>query len=170
MKRVPSNHGSLNTHYHQYSHSGLFAARLVGGASISYLFQFVPVNPGQRFEFRIYLAKIGIAPSPPVSISVGYYNEAKNFLGYGFVTSIQKNLLAGADENDWLRSIRQLIGTRRYREHLFSLINCPNPEAPISRRRYFFTGSASGTLGAITDYAYFYNKSDQIVHINEKVS
>ncbi len=155
----------------QYSHSGLFAARLVGGASISYLFQFVPVNPGQRFEFRIYLAKIGIAPSPPVSISVGYYNEAKNFLGYGFVTSIQKNLLAGADENDWLEVNKAVDPAPAGSTQALVFVNKlpQSGSADIIVDDISLLETQDVTIGTITDYAYIYNKSDQVVHINEKV-
>ncbi|NGY80089.1 hypothetical protein F6Y02_37285 (plasmid) [Bacillus megaterium] len=35
----------------EYSHSGFYSARLQGGATFSYISQFVPIEPGRTWRF-----------------------------------------------------------------------------------------------------------------------
>jgi hypothetical protein len=72
----------------QFSHSVSFAVRLLGGNVNSFIFQYVEANPTERFEFLVSLAKVGPLTSPPVSLSVAYYNASFGFLGYGLITNI----------------------------------------------------------------------------------
>ncbi|MCU4666861.1 NTTRR-F1 domain, partial [Bacillus paralicheniformis] len=43
----------------QFSHSGFWSARLLGGAVTSFIAQFVPVDAGEGLEFLVSLAKEG---------------------------------------------------------------------------------------------------------------
>ena len=82
------------------SHTGSFSALLTGGTANSFILQFVPVLPSENFELFVSLTKIGSAISPPISITVGYYNGS-SFLGYGLITNIPSGHLPDNNENDW---------------------------------------------------------------------
>ncbi|HDR5039316.1 TPA: NTTRR-F1 domain, partial [Bacillus anthracis] len=86
----------------EFSHSGFFAARLTGGTVNSYIFQTVPIDSGENFKFIVSLAKIGTLPSPPVTISVSYYDEGFNFIEYGLITNIPANRIPSLNGLDWL--------------------------------------------------------------------
>lgn len=86
----------------QFSHSGSFAARLLGGNVNSFVFQFVEANPTKRFEFLVSLAKVGPLTSPPVSLSVAFYNASFGFLGYGLITNIPSSRLPNVENETWL--------------------------------------------------------------------
>ncbi|CAG7651195.1 hypothetical protein PAESOLCIP111_06266 [Paenibacillus solanacearum] len=83
------------------SHSGYFSVRLAGGTANAFMQQFVPVAPGESFELIVSLAKLGAAVSPPVTLTVGYYNAVFAFLGYGLITSIPAGRIPDNNEADW---------------------------------------------------------------------
>lgn len=86
----------------QYSHSGYYAAQLAGGTLNAFIFQFVSVDPQERFEFLVSLAKVGTNPSPPISTSIAYYDVDSNFLGYGLITNIPTGHLPNVNEENWV--------------------------------------------------------------------
>lgn len=83
------------------SHAGTFSTRLAGGTANAFVQQFVPVLPGDGFELFVSMSKIGAAASPPVSITVGYYNGSFAFLGYGLIAFIPSGRLPAIADNDW---------------------------------------------------------------------
>ncbi|MUG72736.1 NTTRR-F1 domain [Paenibacillus validus] len=85
-----------------FSHSGFYAARLLGGDLNSFITQFVPATPGESYEFLVSLAKVGTAPSPPISLTVAFYNDSFTFLGYGLITTIQTDRLPDVNDDTWL--------------------------------------------------------------------
>ncbi|MCY8552714.1 NTTRR-F1 domain, partial [Bacillus haynesii] len=87
----------------QFSHSGFWSARLLGGAVTSFIAQFVPVDAGEGLEFLVSLAKEGFpAPSPQVQIQVSYFDSSFNFLGQGLFLNIPFNRLPIVENNTWL--------------------------------------------------------------------
>lgn len=88
------------------SHSGLYAARFTSGNTNAFIFQYVPVNSGERYELLVSLGKIGTATSPQVSISVAYYDEALNFLEYGLIINYPMSFLPNVNERDWIEVYR----------------------------------------------------------------
>lgn len=84
-----------------HSHSGNFSARLTGGAVDAFVSQTFSINPGDHFEATVALSKLGPASSPPVGISVIYYNAALSFLGFGLNTFIPAAHLPDNNEHDW---------------------------------------------------------------------
>jgi hypothetical protein len=82
------------------THSGYYSALLSGGASDAYVYQIVPVNPGENFEFLVSLAKVGTDNSPPVAATVAYYDVSFSFLGYGLIVEIPSDGLP--DNHEWL--------------------------------------------------------------------
>nr|WP_307439613.1 NTTRR-F1 domain [Bacillus sp. V2I10] len=89
----------------QFSHSGSFAARLLGGNINSFIFQYVEANPTERFEFLGSLAKVGTLTSPPVSLTVAYYDSSFGFLGYGLITNIPSSRLPNVEDETWLEDL-----------------------------------------------------------------
>jgi hypothetical protein len=83
------------------SHSGFYSALLTGGSANSYIYQFVPVRPGENFEFAAFLAKLGAGTSAPVTLTVGYYNASFSFLGYGMIVNIPTGGLPDATIGNW---------------------------------------------------------------------
>lgn len=86
----------------QFSHSGFYSARLLGGSVNSYIFQYVEANPAERFEFLVSLAKAGTLSGPPITLSVAYYNASFSFLGYGLITNIPSSRLPNVEDETWL--------------------------------------------------------------------
>lgn len=84
------------------SHSGFFSARMAGDTANAILYQVVPVSAGENFELFVSLAKVGTAPSPPMTIFVSYYSTSFTFLGNGLLTSIPANHLPNeVSGTDW---------------------------------------------------------------------
>lgn len=82
-----------------YSQTGSFSARLEGGAVNAYLGQTVAAESGQSFTLQVTLGKFAPIASPPVSISIAFYNDAFQLLEYGLVY----NLTSGeVPEQAWL--------------------------------------------------------------------
>lgn len=71
-----------------HSHTGTFAAQLLGGTTSSLLTQLVPVVPGESFEFFLSIAKIGGLPSPQVDIKIVYFNVIALPVSIGLSTTI----------------------------------------------------------------------------------
>lgn len=90
----------------QFSHSGFLASQLTGGTADAFILQFVPVKPMERFEFLVSLAKIGMAPSPLVSITILYYDAAFNFLELGLTVKIPTGHLPNVNDNNWVEIYR----------------------------------------------------------------
>ncbi|MDQ0243003.1 hypothetical protein J2S09_000539 [Bacillus fengqiuensis] len=84
------------------SHSGSFSARLAGGTSTNFLSQLVPVSPGENFEFRVSLAKIGTNNSPPISMVISYLDSGSNVLGTALTANIPSSRLPSTNEDNWL--------------------------------------------------------------------
>ncbi|MEB9662956.1 NTTRR-F1 domain, partial [Bacillus cereus] len=83
------------------SHSGIYSASLIGGEANAQLIQAIPIPPNESFEFLISLAKIGGAPSPPLSIKLAYYYNSI-FLEQGLIISIPLNHLPNGNQSNWL--------------------------------------------------------------------
>lgn len=71
------------------TNEGFAAALLKGGSANSFLIQSVPAAPGDTFELLLSLARDPLGSTPIVSASIGYYDEADNFLGNGLVENIR---------------------------------------------------------------------------------
>ncbi|WP_089283844.1 NTTRR-F1 domain [Anaerovirgula multivorans] len=84
------------------SHSGFFSAQFASGNINAFISQFVPVNPGERYEFLASLGKIGPTPNPLVSISIAFFDEDFNFLGTGLIISFPMDFLPNVNERDWI--------------------------------------------------------------------
>jgi hypothetical protein len=84
------------------SHSGLYSARLQGGNASAYLIQYLSVTPGEKYELLLSLAKAGAAQSPPVNISISYYDDSNNFLGYGLNENVYVNRLPNGTTAEWI--------------------------------------------------------------------
>ncbi|PAC98086.1 NTTRR-F1 domain, partial [Bacillus licheniformis] len=72
----------------QFSHSGFFSARFLGGTVTSYIAQFVPARAGEGSEFLVSLARASFLPAPSVTIQVTYFDSQFNFLGYGLFATV----------------------------------------------------------------------------------
>jgi len=83
------------------SHSGYYAVVLTGGSTNSFIYQFTSVQPGEQFEFVASLSKSSAGTSPPVSLSVIYYDDAYRYLGYGMILNIAAGELPDASTNSW---------------------------------------------------------------------
>lgn len=70
------------------AHQGFFKAELAGQGLNSFIYQFIPVNPGDNGQLILSLAKDVEDTSPPVSVTVQYYDEGSTFLGYGLLQNI----------------------------------------------------------------------------------
>lgn len=106
-----------------HSHAGFFSARLAGGEINSFLQQSFTLSPGFSFEFFISLAKVGIAPSPPISITVGYYDASTNFLGYGINKFIPANRLPDNNLRKWYEIFAVSAPVPSSIDHVLLLIN-----------------------------------------------
>lgn len=84
-----------------HSHTGNFSARLTGGAVNAFVSQFFSVNPAENYEIHVSLAKLGAASSPPVGVTVLYYNNALSLLGTGLNTFVPAGHLPDNTEGDW---------------------------------------------------------------------
>lgn len=86
----------------EFSHTGYFATRLVGGAINSFIYQIVPITAGQRYQLFVSLSKVGLLPSPQVSLSIPYYDANFNFIGYELIEVIDFDRIGNAETEDWL--------------------------------------------------------------------
>ncbi|MDQ0857682.1 hypothetical protein QFZ72_001161 [Bacillus sp. V2I10] len=77
----------------------------MGGNINSFIFQYVEANPTERFEFLGSLAKVGTLTSPPVSLTVAYYDSSFGFLGYGLITNIPSSRLPNVEDETWLEDL-----------------------------------------------------------------
>jgi len=93
-------HNAIITH--QYTHSGFFASQLAGGTVNAYINQIVPIEPGQGYEMVVALSKVGVQPSPALTITVGYYDLGFNFLGYGLIRNIKSGALPDVNDEKWI--------------------------------------------------------------------
>ncbi|MET3505397.1 NTTRR-F1 domain [Halalkalibacter oceani] len=84
------------------SHSGSYAAQLAGGNVNSFITQYVPATAGESYEILVSLAKEGNSPSPPISLTVAYYDASFTFLGYGLITNLPVNRLPNVQEENWI--------------------------------------------------------------------
>ena len=75
---------------------------LLGGNVNAFITQFVPATAGSAYEFLVSLAKATAATSPPISLSVGFYDASFTFLGYGLITSIPSDRLPDVNDETWL--------------------------------------------------------------------
>lgn len=87
----------------QFSHSGRQAAKLIGDTKNSFIYQLVNTTPTEQFVFSGFLGKIGKLPSPPLSISLAYYDKDLNFLEYGLITNFPKGHLTNTADEEWLK-------------------------------------------------------------------
>jgi len=82
-------------------HQGFFKAVLSGGGLNSFIYQFLPVNPGDNGQLVLSLAKETGAPSPIVTVTVQYYSAAGTFLGFGTLENIQPDGLPRVNAQTW---------------------------------------------------------------------
>lgn len=90
----------------RFSHSGFLSLQLAGGTVDAYVFQFTPVKPAVSFEFLVSLSKIGVAPSPLVTITVLYYDADYNFLQLGLLAEIPPDHLPNVEDKIWMELYR----------------------------------------------------------------
>ncbi|MCY8434002.1 NTTRR-F1 domain, partial [Bacillus haynesii] len=86
----------------QFSHSGFFSARFLGGTVTSYIAQFVPARAGEGSEFLVSLAREGFLPAPSVTIQVTYFDSQFNFLEYGLFAIVPSSRIPAAENGTWL--------------------------------------------------------------------
>ncbi|PTY75922.1 hypothetical protein B5V88_13475, partial [Heyndrickxia sporothermodurans] len=107
-----------------FSHSGYFSAQLFGGDLNSFIGQFVPASAGQSFELIVSLSKIGVNPSPPVTIQVTYFDSLFNFLGFGKLTNIATERVPNVENNvTWLEVYQTTSPAPAGTTQAFVLIN-----------------------------------------------
>jgi YVTN family beta-propeller protein len=119
-----------------HSHSGNFSARLTGGAVDAFVSQTFSINPGENFEATVALAKLGPASSPPVGITVFYYNAALSFLGIGLNTFIPASRLPDNNEDDWIE---------------FTQITAPAPANAAVGQITVFKSASAGSADVLVD-------------------
>ncbi|MFU1996368.1 NTTRR-F1 domain, partial [Priestia megaterium] len=88
----------------QYSHSGFYSARLQGGATFSYVSQFVSVTAGQRLEVLTSLASLGTDLPISITIQVFYYDTDFNLLGNGLLVTIPGDQIPNIEDHAWLEN------------------------------------------------------------------
>src|SRR5690606_6693582 len=86
----------------EFSHSDYFSVKLTDEQSVAFIGQFIPVQEGEQYEFFASLAKVGTLQSPMISISVVYYDDSLNLLGYGLIKNFSTNTLPNAEDNQWI--------------------------------------------------------------------
>lgn len=90
-----------------YAHTGFFSVLLQGDNINAYIYQFVPVTSGDRYELLTSIAKVGVGTAPAVTIQLLYYDASFNFLGYGIIESININSVPDVTiNNTWLETYR----------------------------------------------------------------
>ena len=93
---------SLNgTIINNESHSGFRAVQLSGGMTNSFVYQTVPVSPGESFELIVSLAKVGDMPAPPMTLAINYYDNAFNFMDYGIITHVDVDRIPNVENCLW---------------------------------------------------------------------
>ncbi|WP_237691071.1 NTTRR-F1 domain [Paenibacillus caui] len=92
-----SNQASVTTNE---AHTGNYAALLNGGVN-SFIYQTVSVTPGDSYELKLSVAKIGVSTAPLISISVQFYNANLAFLSYGLINSIRIDSLPAVQNDTW---------------------------------------------------------------------
>lgn len=85
-----------------YKHSGFFSAILDAEAEDSFIFQVVPITPGERYVFWVSLSKIGPEPNPLVNVLIAYFDARFNLLGRGLLLSAYPDSLPNVEKNTWL--------------------------------------------------------------------
>ncbi|WP_156900293.1 NTTRR-F1 domain, partial [Alicyclobacillus contaminans] len=133
------------------SHTGFFSALLTGGGLNSFIYQFVPVNPGENFEFDAYLAKFGAGTSAPVTLTVGYYNASVSFLGYGMIVNIPVGGLPDGTTGNWLEVFQLTTpappGTTQALVLINQLPQAGSPDTLVDDVSFITSVSSSGPTG-----------------------
>ncbi|WP_372629300.1 NTTRR-F1 domain [Cohnella sp.] len=83
------------------SHYNFYCAQLAGGTVSSFIYQFVPVVPGESFEFH---AAFGKTPGPLGTIAnivINYYDASLSFLGTGLISYVPFSISA-LTGGDWV--------------------------------------------------------------------
>ncbi|MCM3644915.1 NTTRR-F1 domain, partial [Priestia aryabhattai] len=107
----------------QYSHSGFYSARLQGGATFSYISQFVPVEPGERLEVLASLATIGQAPAIFITIQVFYYDNQSNLLENGLLVTVPGDQIPNVENHTWLENYHTTTAAPPGSTRAFIVIN-----------------------------------------------
>jgi len=82
-------------------HQGFFKAVLTAGGLNSYIYQFVPVVPGENGQLVLSLAKESALAAPIVTLTVQYYTAGGIFLGFGALENIQPDGLPIVTAQTW---------------------------------------------------------------------
>ncbi|MED1525643.1 NTTRR-F1 domain [Bacillus licheniformis] len=107
----------------QFSHTGYFSARFLGGTVTSYIAQFVSARAGEGNEFLVSLAREGFLPAPSVTIQVTYFDSQFNFLGYGLFAIVPSSRIPVAENGTWLEVYQTTSPAPPSTTQAFILIN-----------------------------------------------
>lgn len=83
------------------THTGFYAVQLAGGGTNSYLYQMVPVTPGERYTLFLSLATNVMGTSPPLSVMLLYLDASYAFLGYGLTQYLPAGSLPNGGAGNW---------------------------------------------------------------------
>ncbi|QTH41385.1 NTTRR-F1 domain [Cohnella sp. LGH] len=83
------------------SHYNFYCAQLTGGAVSSFIYQFVPVVPGESFEFHAAFGKTPGTLGTIANIVINYYDASLSFLGTGLFSYVPFSISA-LTGNDWV--------------------------------------------------------------------
>lgn len=82
-------------------HQGFFKAVLTAGGLNSFIYQFIPVVPGENGRLVLSLAKESALVAPVVTVTVQYYTAGGTFLGFGVLENIQPDGLPIVTTQTW---------------------------------------------------------------------
>ncbi|MGG0430955.1 NTTRR-F1 domain, partial [Priestia megaterium] len=106
-----------------HSHSGFYSVKLQGGATFSYVSQFVPVAPGQRLEVLASLASLGTDLPISITIQVFYYDVGFNLLGNGLLVTIPGSQIPNIEDHAWLENYQTTTAAPLGSTQAFIVIN-----------------------------------------------
>ncbi|WP_142936471.1 NTTRR-F1 domain, partial [Priestia endophytica] len=107
----------------KYSHSGFYSARLQGGATFSYISQFVPIEPGESLEILASLATVGQASAISITIQVFYYGSQLNLLENGLLITVPGNQIPNVENRMWLENYQTTSAAPPGSTQAFIVIN-----------------------------------------------
>ncbi|PGX77767.1 NTTRR-F1 domain, partial [Priestia megaterium] len=106
-----------------HSHSGFYSVKLQGGATFSYISQFVPITPGQRLEVLVSLASLNIGLPISITIQVFYFDVGFNLLGNGLLATIPGNQIPHIENHTWMENYQTTTSAPLGSTQAFIVIN-----------------------------------------------
>lgn len=148
------------------SHSGYYAAQLAGGAANAFIYQFVPVAAGERFEFVVSLSGLDSSVGAPLTLSVIFYGPGLAFLEYGLIVHIPAGRTPAVGNDTWLEIYQTTSEAPPDATQALIVINkLPQPGSPavlVDDVSLLAAAAASGDNN-IADYAYIYHTGNEEV-------